>query len=77
MTSDGEAPEWESMFHLFLRLQDEHGHAQITVAVDQNVCLSRFSFEIVVRCSTGCMSRAAYFMASRPTMLLVHQDPRR
>ncbi|KAI0247944.1 hypothetical protein BJV78DRAFT_1241315 [Lactifluus subvellereus] len=36
MASDGEAPEWESMFHLFLRLQDEHGHAQITVAVDQN-----------------------------------------
>lgn len=30
--------EWENVFHLFMRLQDEHTDAQITVAVDQNVC---------------------------------------
>jgi len=28
--------ECENIFHLFLRLQDEHTNAQITVAVDQN-----------------------------------------
>ncbi|KAI0306301.1 hypothetical protein B0F90DRAFT_731930 [Multifurca ochricompacta] len=33
---EGAAPEWENIFHLFLRLQDEHGNAQITVTVDQN-----------------------------------------
>jgi hypothetical protein len=38
ITSDGTTPEWEDVFHLFLRLQDKHGTAQITVAVDQNVC---------------------------------------
>ena len=38
-TSDGTTPECEDVFHLFLRLQDKHGPAQITVAVDQNVCL--------------------------------------
>ena len=31
-------PECENVFHLFLRLQDEHAPAQITVAIDQNVC---------------------------------------
>ena len=36
--ADGATPEWENLFHLFLRLQDEHTGAQITVAVDQNVC---------------------------------------
>jgi hypothetical protein len=35
---DGATPECENVFHLFLRLQDEHGQAQITVIVDQNVC---------------------------------------
>jgi hypothetical protein len=35
---DGATPECETVFHLFLRLQDEHAVAQITVAVDQNVC---------------------------------------
>lgn len=36
--SDGTTPECENVFHLFLRLQDERGQAQITVTVDQNVC---------------------------------------
>jgi hypothetical protein len=40
-TPDGATPEYENVFHLFLRLQDEHAHAQITVAVDQNVCSLR------------------------------------
>ena len=35
---DGATPECENVFHLFLRLQDEDGKAQITVTVDQNVC---------------------------------------
>ena len=35
--SEGVPPECENMFHLFLRLQDERGNAQITVSVDQNV----------------------------------------
>ncbi|KAF8503259.1 hypothetical protein F5888DRAFT_1660166 [Russula emetica] len=33
---DGATPECENVYHLFLRLQDEHGKAQITVTVDQN-----------------------------------------
>ena len=36
-TSEGVPPGWENVFHLFLRLQDESGNAQITVSVDQNV----------------------------------------
>lgn len=39
MVSDGYTPEVENVFHLFLRLQDERGNAQITVTVDQNVRL--------------------------------------
>ena len=39
MGSDGKATEFENIFHLFLRLQDEDGNAQITVTVDQNVRL--------------------------------------
>jgi hypothetical protein len=47
---DGATPECENIFHLFLRLQDENGQAQITVTVDQNVsslhqvliCVSHF-----------------------------------
>lgn len=38
IASDGITAECENTFHLFLRLQDESGHAQITVTVDQNVC---------------------------------------
>ena len=34
---EGVEPGWENVFHLFLRLQDERGNAQITVSVDQNV----------------------------------------
>ena len=48
---DGATSECENVFHLFLRLQDERGQAQITVTVDQNVsslhqvliCVSHFS----------------------------------
>ncbi|KAI0263356.1 hypothetical protein BC834DRAFT_309854 [Gloeopeniophorella convolvens] len=36
-----EAPGWEHVFHLFVRLQDEHGGAQLTAAVDQNSTLLR------------------------------------
>ncbi|KAH9981741.1 hypothetical protein BJV74DRAFT_853868, partial [Russula compacta] len=35
IASDGITAECENTFHLFLRLQDERGHAQITVTVDQ------------------------------------------
>ncbi|KAH9020446.1 hypothetical protein EDB85DRAFT_2095013 [Lactarius pseudohatsudake] len=38
---EGESPGWESMFHLFLRLQDERGNAQITVSVDHNSSILR------------------------------------
>jgi hypothetical protein len=38
-SSQGVPPGWENVFHLFLRLQDERGNAQITVSVDQNVRL--------------------------------------
>jgi hypothetical protein len=37
IASDDATAECENVFHLFLRLQDEHAYAQITVAVDQNV----------------------------------------
>ena len=36
-SEEGMPPGWDNMFHLFLRLQDERGNAQITVSVDQNV----------------------------------------
>lgn len=36
--TDGATPKCENVFHIFLRLQDEHGQAQITVTIDQNVC---------------------------------------
>ena len=39
MDSDEKMPDFENVFHLFLRLQDERGNAQITVTVDQNVRL--------------------------------------
>jgi hypothetical protein len=47
MVSDGETPETENVFHLFLRLQDERGNAQITVTVDQNVKYSLSSIDLI------------------------------
>jgi hypothetical protein len=43
--ADGATLEWENVFHLFLRLQDEYADAQITVAVDRNVCTL---FEVLI-----------------------------
>jgi len=58
-------PDCENVFHLFLRLQDEHGHAQITAAIDQNV---RSLCQVLMYfCSSTCASRAAYSVASRLT----------
>ncbi|KAI9459437.1 hypothetical protein BJY52DRAFT_1148908 [Lactarius psammicola] len=39
---EGVSPGWENVFHLFLRLQDERGKAQITVSVDQNSSLLKW-----------------------------------
>ena len=50
-TSEGTAPGWEREFHLFVRLQDEHGEAQITVVIEGNVCLLRYFYEVVTCCS--------------------------
>ncbi|KAI9446168.1 hypothetical protein H4582DRAFT_1904053 [Lactarius indigo] len=48
---EGVEPGWENMFHLFLRLQDERGNAQITVSVDQNSSLLKgLSPDDVVGC---------------------------
>jgi hypothetical protein len=63
---DGATPECENVFHLFLRLQDEHGHAQITVTVDQNVC-ALHQVLICVAHFFICASRVAYWVASCPT----------
>ena len=56
---DGATPECENAFHLFLRLQDEHGQAQITVTVDQNVCSLHLAFICVAHIFI-CTIRVAY-----------------
>lgn len=62
---DGRALESENVFHLFLRLQDERGDAQITVTVDQNVRLLCEVLILLFSCT--CANRAAYWMASHLT----------
>ncbi len=63
---DGATPECENVFHLFLRLQDEHGQAQITVTVDQNVCSLHQGLVRVAHFAI-CANRVVYWVASRPT----------
>src|SRR6267378_7658937 len=46
IASDGMPPGWVNVFHLFLRLQDERGNAQITVSVDQNVRFLRIFSDV-------------------------------
>ena len=59
---DGVTPECENVFHLFLRLQDEHGQAQITVTVDQNV---RSLHEVLI-----CVAHFAYFHLCEQSSIL-------
>jgi hypothetical protein len=68
--SEGVPPGCENMFHLFLRLQDERGNAQITVSVDQNVS---FLCVFTIDANMPRMSRAAYSMSCRLMMLRVRR----
>jgi len=65
MDSEEETPESENVFHLFLRLQDERGNAQITVTVDQNVRL--LCQVLIILCLCTCATRANFWTVSRLT----------
>jgi hypothetical protein len=66
MASDGNTPEAETVFHLFLRLQDESGNAQITVTVDHNVRLLCQSIDVNFA-HAPVQNRVIYWTVSRLT----------